>query len=227
VDPNPDNNEITVTSGVTTQSDLRIAKSDDPDPVIAGESLTYVLTVTNDGPSNASGVQVVDTLPSYADYVSYSVEPAGPTCSEMGGIVTCDMGTMGAGEQCNTNYPSEYVITIETLVDPKTPCSAGQCPGSPAGPLVNEATVTVDNCEPDPDPSNNTVTEETEVLAGADVLIAASCSAFAMDTASAGVHDMYASTISSDSSVSLYLSFRIWIESSILMIRLMTQAKNR
>ena len=171
VDPNPDNNEITVTSGVTTQSDLRIAKSDDPDPVIAGESLTYVLTVTNDGPSNASGVQVVDTLPSYADYVSYSVEPAGPTCSEMGGIVTCDMGTMGAGEQCNTNYPSEYVITIETLVDPKTPCSAGQCPGSPAGPLVNEATVTVDNCEPDPDLSNNTVTEETEVLAGADVLI--------------------------------------------------------
>ena len=43
--------------------DLSIAKVDSPDPVVQGSSLTYTVTVTNNGPSNATGVVMTDTLP--------------------------------------------------------------------------------------------------------------------------------------------------------------------
>ena len=50
--------KVTVPDG-----DLSIAKADDPDPAVAGEQLTYTLTVTNDGPDDVPNVRVVDTLP--------------------------------------------------------------------------------------------------------------------------------------------------------------------
>ena len=43
-------------------ADLRITKSDTPDPVFAGQSLRYDIVVTNDGPAAAFNVTVVDTL---------------------------------------------------------------------------------------------------------------------------------------------------------------------
>jgi len=41
---------------VQTEADLALSKNDTPDPVLAGEQLTYDLTVTNNGPSQATGV---------------------------------------------------------------------------------------------------------------------------------------------------------------------------
>ena len=57
-DPNTVNNSATSTTAVTqpvTHADLSITKSDAPDPVTAGQSLTYTLTVANGGPDAASG----------------------------------------------------------------------------------------------------------------------------------------------------------------------------
>ena len=48
---------------VKDRADLSITKSDEPDPVVAAQSLAYTLTVANDGPDGATGVTVVDTLP--------------------------------------------------------------------------------------------------------------------------------------------------------------------
>ena len=47
----------------SAESDLEIAKSDLSDPVTAGELLTYVISVMNNGPAVANDVTVVDTLP--------------------------------------------------------------------------------------------------------------------------------------------------------------------
>ena len=48
------NNSATDTSSLVPETDLEIAKSDSPDPVTAGEDLTYTITVTNNGPSDST-----------------------------------------------------------------------------------------------------------------------------------------------------------------------------
>ncbi len=56
-DPDTANNtadeDTNVQPGGLTPTDLEITKTDDPDPVTAGETLTYTLVVTNNGPSIA------------------------------------------------------------------------------------------------------------------------------------------------------------------------------
>ena len=52
------------------RTDLEIVKTDLPDPVNAGDPLTYTLTVLNHGPQPARGIRIVDTLPVEASYVS-------------------------------------------------------------------------------------------------------------------------------------------------------------
>ena len=44
-------------------ANLSITKDDSPDPVTAGGTLTYTITVANAGPSDAQAVTVNDTLP--------------------------------------------------------------------------------------------------------------------------------------------------------------------
>lgn len=59
------NNEATEDTTVARLVDIQVFKSDNADPVTAGsaaENLIYSVTVTNNGPSDASGVQVTDAL---------------------------------------------------------------------------------------------------------------------------------------------------------------------
>ncbi|HLE26504.1 MAG TPA: LamG-like jellyroll fold domain-containing protein, partial [Anaerolineales bacterium] len=49
----------------TPHADLAISKADNPDPVQAGMTLTYTISVQNNGPNGARNVVVSDTLPSY------------------------------------------------------------------------------------------------------------------------------------------------------------------
>ncbi len=50
--------------------DLSLEKTADVSEVIIGEPITYKITVTNDGPSDATGVQIFDPLPFSLDFVS-------------------------------------------------------------------------------------------------------------------------------------------------------------
>ena len=132
--------------------DLAIAKDDDPDPAVAGEQLTYTLEVTNDGPDAVPNVRVVDTLPEGADYVS---DDAG--CDEApAGTLTCDLGTMTNGE----------VEEIEIVV-----AIAADLVYEAGGPTTITNTATVAGATIDSDPADNTVNEDTDVVAVADLEI--------------------------------------------------------
>ncbi|MBK8150618.1 MAG: DUF2341 domain-containing protein [Acidobacteria bacterium] len=129
-------------------ADLGITQTDSPDPVRVGNTLTYTLVVTNDGPATATGVNVNDILPSGVTYVSATSDHG--TCSRPG-AVSCDLGTLNNGASAN--------ITITV-----TPNSAGL--------FTNQASVS--GIEPDPFTTNNSTSETTRVSApslGAIVLV--------------------------------------------------------
>lgn len=74
VDSNAANNcaGVGVTS-TATQADLRVvSKTASPATVVAGENLTYVITVENMGPATATNVVVSDTLASLVNTGAFS-----------------------------------------------------------------------------------------------------------------------------------------------------------
>jgi uncharacterized repeat protein (TIGR01451 family) len=131
--------------GQPTPSDLALAKSDSPDPVVAGTPLQYTLTVTNNGPSDATSVLVTDSLP-LADIASINPgTPSQGTATELGGVVSWDVGNLGMGTSAQ--------LTITVLVKSST---------APGTVITNTATVTGDQYDPDPD--NNGAVQETGVV---------------------------------------------------------------
>jgi uncharacterized repeat protein (TIGR01451 family) len=123
-----------------------VAKRDDPDPVVAGEALTYTLVITNSGPSDATGVVVTDTLPSG---VSFDSDVASQ------GTYNSVTGVWMVGELADG---SDATLALVLTVDPST-----------RGTLSNAAEVSA--IEPDPTPGNNTTTEGTMVHAEADLAV--------------------------------------------------------
>ena len=127
--------------------DLSIAKTDSPDPVIAGKSVTYTLTFTNNGPSDATGVTVTDTLPVGTTFIS--VTPAQGSCSGTS-TITCSLSGLASN--------ASTTVTIQVTVNSST-----------TGTITNTASVT--SSEADPIATNNTTTSTTTVIAEADVSI--------------------------------------------------------
>jgi uncharacterized repeat protein (TIGR01451 family) len=138
-DPDPANDTATDTDVLAPEADLSVVKTDSADPVSTNDPLVYVLTVTNGGPSDGTGVTAVDTLPAGVTFVS-SV-PGPPQCTLAGVTLTCDLATLAAG--------SNATVSINTVVT------------ATGGMLVNTASVSA--TEPDPDPGNNTASATTFV----------------------------------------------------------------
>lgn len=70
-DPTSSNNTSTITTPVVTQAtDLEVVKTVDKTTANINDQVTFTITVTNHGPSNATGVKVTDALPSGYTFVS-------------------------------------------------------------------------------------------------------------------------------------------------------------
>lgn len=157
VDNDNSNNLATSVTTVITSADLTIVKSDSPDPAVAGGSLTYLLRITNLGPSWARDVVVSDTLPTEVTLVSAT--GPGATCVPLAGtptVVQCTLGDLGNGAVRD--------ITIQTTVSPSAPDNV---------PISNLATVVSAGSTPTPDPvlANNTDSENTLIITRADLWI--------------------------------------------------------
>jgi uncharacterized repeat protein (TIGR01451 family) len=169
-DPEPANNSATDTDVIFAVADLSITKDDNPDPVVAGTNLTYTISVSNAGPSDARNVVVTDTLPPEVAFVSDTDScTEGPT-----GTLTCDLGDIA------NDGSTSFAVTV--LVDPSVPGGVT---------IFNTADVSADTV--DPEPANNSDTEETFVLAEADLSIEKSDSP---DPVVAGTNLTYTVTVS-------------------------------
>jgi uncharacterized repeat protein (TIGR01451 family) len=83
--------------GPSGVADLSITKTDSPDPVVAGDFITYHLVAENHGPDDAPNVVVTDKLPQNVGFASAT--PSQGTCYYAAGVVTCNMGTINNGAQ--------------------------------------------------------------------------------------------------------------------------------
>jgi uncharacterized repeat protein (TIGR01451 family) len=83
----------------TFDADLQLTKTDSFDPLQVGSLLGYTLTVTNNGPEDASQVQVIDTLHPSVTFL------AAPGCSYDSGThtVTCLIATLTNGNSAQFN----------------------------------------------------------------------------------------------------------------------------
>lgn len=109
-DRNRENNTDTDEIAVTTLANLSIAKAH-AGPVAIGAPVDFTIVVTNDGPSQARDVNVVDTLPAGLSFVSATGE--GWTCSAAGQEVTCTLD--GPVPPSTTSPP----ITLTVSVGPR------------------------------------------------------------------------------------------------------------
>jgi uncharacterized repeat protein (TIGR01451 family) len=171
-DNTPANNSATDTTTATPQIDLQITKSDTPDPVIAGNQLTYTIQVTNAGPSTATGVTVTDVLPSTVTFVS-ATSTVG-TVSNTAGTVTGSIGTLASG--------ASATVTLLVTVAPAT-----------RGTISNTATVT--GTQTDSNTANNTATTTSTANGNIDLTIAKTDSA---DPVIAGNTLTYAITVTNN-----------------------------
>ena len=84
-----------------------MSKTESIAPVEAGTNLTYTITASNNGPSDASEVGITDTLPTETTFVSAT--PTQGDWGETAGAVTCDLGDLAAGQSAQ--------VIIVVLVD--------------------------------------------------------------------------------------------------------------
>ena len=91
-DPSAANNQANATIKVQPLVDLRLRKvASNPAPA-AGGPVSYTLTLTNDGPSPATGVTITDPLPAGLRFSSASSSQG--SCHATGQVVSCRLGTV-------------------------------------------------------------------------------------------------------------------------------------
>ena len=127
---NAADNSATDTTVIGVDADLQIEKTPATGPVTAGAPAVYTLTVTNNGPSDATGVTVTDTIPAALTWVSDTCG-AGPPA---GSTLTWTVGTVANGAMA--------ACTVTFMV-----------PAAATGIIVNQASVS--GIEADSVPGNN------------------------------------------------------------------------
>ena len=146
-DPDPDNNTSATTTPVETSADLSIVKTAAPSPAVPGSLLTYTVSVSNAGPSDARNVQLIDPISSLLSSVEYSVD-SGENWTPWQG--TFNLGTLQAG--------TGAIILIR-----------GNLSSAATGAIENIAIIS--STTPDPDPENNASTLFTPVQNSADLSV--------------------------------------------------------
>ena len=120
------------------EADVSVAQAQLRNPIMINNEQTYLVVVTNNGPSTATGVKMKDVLPAGLTFVSVATSKG--TCANTSGTINCDLGTMALNDK--------IFITIKAK-----PTAAGK---------ITHA-VSITSNDPDSTQANNSSTLETTV----------------------------------------------------------------
>jgi len=157
-DPVAGNNSVgTGTNSTAVTADLALAKSVDLATLTTAQNtLTYTLTVTNNGPGASTNVTITDPIPMFTTSSLHGTTGIVATPSQGGpctvngsnGTVTCNVGTLANG--------AAATVTVQVTRPMRD------------GPFTNTASVTSPDIG-DPNPNNNSAAANTTVAPVADV----------------------------------------------------------
>lgn len=154
-DWNPGNNSASSTVQVIADSNLSVFKYHTPDPSPLGSDVSYTIWSSNNGPDVASDVTLTEQFPSGMDLISVTT-PNGD-CSPMQGAgpltITCHFGIL-----THIQGPSGTSAVGVTVV--ARPNAAG----------VYTNTATVSGKVSEVDPSDNQMTDTTNVIVGRPII---------------------------------------------------------
>ena len=156
-DTNPVDNTATVNIavGVAGQADLNVTNVGTPDPVTAGNNITYTQVATNGGPGNATAVIFTEVTPPNTTFVSLPT-PAGWACATPGvgltGSITCTIGALASAANAT------FVVTVKVNTN------------TPVGTLITD-TDSVSSVTADPNAGNNTAASSIAVGTSADLSV--------------------------------------------------------
>lgn len=139
------NTGIFTLTNLPIMADLAVTKTH-TGSIIAGENLSYTITVTNNGPSAVANVSFTDPLPTGTAFVSLSTL-SGPACtaSVLDGTVSGSITSLASG--------STSVLNLTVHIN------EGVADGS-----VITNTATVSSATADPDPGNNSASDSGTVI---------------------------------------------------------------
>ncbi len=129
-------------------ADLAIRKSAAPDPVTLGNTVTYIIMVTNNGPTAATNVSLIDSLPAGLAFGAAIASQGHCGFITATSTVTCLLDGLSMGASATVTITVK-AMTVETIIN-----SA-------------QASAT----EPDPNPSNNTASVKVTVVPAADLAV--------------------------------------------------------
>ncbi len=152
VDRNLTNNSAQTWTTVIARADLSVDLTDLPDPVYAGMPLTYTIQVDNYGPSVAANANVTSTLPAGTVFLGATADLGSWVCVYDSSlhVVICSTPVLTNGG------PSQKIHLRVT---------------APAIPSMISSSVTIVSDALDTALVNNTASEDTTILASADLEI--------------------------------------------------------
>ncbi|SJO23173.1 DUF11 domain-containing protein [Clostridioides difficile] len=145
--PEPVTDSSTVTTPIVPSADIEVIKTSNMDTAVPGETFSYTITVTNLGPSAAQSIVLTDDIPDVILNPEYSLD-GGVTFQPWNGNLS--IGTLDAGE-------------IRSII------IRGTVSQTAVGTIINTATIS--STTPDPNPDNNTSTDETDISPLADISV--------------------------------------------------------
>ncbi|PYX34324.1 MAG: hypothetical protein DMG80_02830 [Acidobacteria bacterium] len=146
---------VNIAVGVAGQADMRVSNVGVPDPVTAGNNITYTQVGTNSGPGAAATVSFTEVVPTNTTFVSLPT-PAGWVCITPAvgatGTITCTIATLANGAT------GTFVVTVKVNTN------------TAIGTLITD-TATVATTTGDPNGTNNSASSQIAVGTSADLSI--------------------------------------------------------
>ncbi len=132
---------LVTVQGSTTTADVGVTLDDGVESARPGDTLSYTLTVSNQGPDAVAGVAVATTLSTRLTGIGWTcVAAGGATCAANGSGDVADSVDLPAGDSVTYTITATVAATAD-------------------GPIESTATATLPAGSVDPDPADNTASD--------------------------------------------------------------------
>jgi uncharacterized repeat protein (TIGR01451 family) len=153
-DPSPNNNSATDTDTPAPVADLSVTKTDGSGTYTPGDSTTYTIIVTNNGPSFVTGATVTDALPVPITSPTWTASYTGAGSNGP----TTGSGDINASVNLASGGTATFIVTA--VID-----------STATGNLVNTASAADPAGTTDPRPNNNSATDSDTPAPVADLSV--------------------------------------------------------